>query len=269
MSITDKTKNKIIDYIVGKGHLIMGEPSIIKTSCWEIKCGTCDESNQICVNNLTVIVNNFGDITCSNCKFNKKVEKFLARSNMRLVDDYHEMRHAWIGCNDCGLWYEYSGDYQDNFKCYCRLTIKQTEHELYKWLSESFESFNPVLSKEVRVFGSHKVDIQIRIDDKIFLFEVDDPGHFNPNTSQGRKDVECVTEFLEDEVEDCYLVHINEDDVYKRDSLKLLFTWITCHLENIPVENLLLIDSSGKNRYKYLNLPDLSKYHKTSYKEFF
>lgn len=267
MSITDKTKNKIIDYIVDKGHLIMGEPSNVKTSSWEIVCGVCSESNQICVNNLTVIVNNFGDITCSNCKFNKKVEKFLARSNMQLVDDYCEMRQAWIGCKDCGLCYEYSGDYQDNYKCYCRLTIKQTEHKLYKWLSESFE--DSVLSKEVRVFGSHKVDIQIRMDDKIFIIEVDDPGHFNPNTSQGRKDIECVKEFLEDEVEDCYLVHINEDDVYKQDSLKLLFTWITCHLENIPVENMLLIDSSGKNRYKYLDLPDLSKYHKNSYKEFF
>lgn len=268
MSITEKTKQKIIDYINDKGHVINDCNTTVKSCHWVIECGQCSGENRITINNLSTTVNNRGDVMCVHCKFATKINKFLLKSETVLLRDveFGDVE-ASLGCIECGLSYQYRGDFQDNFKCYCRMVIKRTEHDLYKWLTMIFDGSGAILSKEAKVFGNHKVDIKVQIDEKTFYLEVDDPGHFNPRTTQGLSDIANVKEFLEDDVENAYLIHINEDDVYKPKTLRILYKWMNNHLDDNPEEKLLLLDSSGKNRYNYLNLPEIGKYLKFNEKK--
>lgn len=224
MSISEKNKNKLVEYLVGKGHTILDNATNVKVQTWTIQCRDCGHENSIRVNNLTPLLNTSDDICCKSCKFNQKLNKFLDRCNLTLGED------SRVHCKKCNLCYGYQGDYQDRFKCYCAMSIKQTEHQLYKELTYLFSSHDAILSKEARTFGTHKVDIQVVVGHKTFWIEVDDHGHFNPNNTQGRSDIASIMDFLELDREDTYLVHITEDDVYKIDSIRTLALWMTKHL---------------------------------------
>lgn len=261
MSITEATKNRLTEYITDRGHVIVDNETAVKTQSWVVECAKCEYHNEVRVNTLLSLLHTLNNLKCKSCKFQTKLNKFLERCKFDVVPHtIAQPGYAQLQCTICGLGYIYTGDYHDHFRCYCQMVIKRSEHVLYRNLSQHFEEYKPFMSREVVLHDNHKVDIQLVINDKVFLIEVDDPGHFNPRTTQGMRDIECVKQFIEEQRENQYLIHINEDDIFNPDSMGKLYDWIINTLQYEPVENLLLVDSSGKYRYKYLNIGDLAKY---------
>ena len=261
MSISDKQQTRLLNYLQDKGHTIVDNTKTVKTEEWVIECGKCGEYNGIRVDSLIQIANTFNDIKCTNCKFLIKLNKFLQKNKFCLEPNTPaDTSGCYLSCCECKLPYHYTGNYQDSFKCYCKLSIKQVEHKFYKMLYSIFKDNRPCLSKEVAIFNDHKIDIHVELDGKLFLFEIDDPGHFNNRTPQGLRDASFIEEFLEADLADTYLIHIREHDVYSKSAMKTLFTWIQDRLDGIPANNLLFVDFSGKNCYNHLSLENMSDY---------
>lgn len=263
MSITEITKERTVDYIQNVlGHNIEQSDTLEKSSFWTISCCDCNVTADYRVVNLVSIMNLSSPLVCNFCKFQIRVEKFLAKSNMSRKDPLG----TELSCNDCNLNYLYHGHFYTPFKCYCSMRLRQTERILFEELSRNFPEVT--LTREFPVFSNdkHKVDISFDFETEDgthqFNFEVDDRGHFTTGSPQALIDQNFTENILNlEEDHRIHLIRITNEDVVKPTSITALVEWIREILQNDYNDKLLLVDSSGRYRYNYLNIDDIENYY--------
>jgi hypothetical protein len=132
MNINEATRQKLTDHLILKGNIVVDSVTTLKKGEWVIECGVCKFHNNLRVDALTPLIHGNENIVCKECKEQKKINKFLNRNSLTELDsvsDYYTTYYK-LKCKDCNLAYNYFGNFQDHYKCYCKLGIKKDEHKL-------------------------------------------------------------------------------------------------------------------------------------------
>ena len=253
MNIKPSTKQSLTNYFNDLGATVTDNESSSKVGYWTIKCNRCQSPNEIRVSTLIQNKRGVENIVCQACKRRLKLDKFLERSRMVLLDD-----HAPGGCTikcaeeDCGLIYSYTGDYFDNYRCYCQQKIKKDERVIYEFLQETFP--DSVMAKEELYLNSHKVDLYLETLGKHFFIEIYDENHFLKAGARQNLDREVMRYFLEQNGEDTYFIRIPTKAVYCQETLLILEDFIkTVQNDN---KRILFFMTSPVNRYIPLGIPE-------------
>ena len=159
MPITQATVNKLTTFITDSGFTIVDSTGVENEHQWSLTC-PCDHPVSIRIDSLKQSRIADKEPVCPECKEIRKKNRFADISKVTLIDD------RIVQCNDCELTYHYQGDYHTQFNCYCKLTRRKQEHELYKALHEFFPQ---QMGKEVVYVDNHKCDIAIFTDDATFF----------------------------------------------------------------------------------------------------
>ena len=250
-SIKPQNKDELISYLESKGHNVAWCEGSRYTDDWLIYCSRCNSENNIKINSLVQTKRLGKDIVCKQCKFYNKMESFMERNGFTylLLDDSKE---SLITCKDCCLEYHYTGEYFDDYKCYCKLKIKQDERELYEQLQDLFP--DAFMTKEHLYHHGHKVDIKLELGRKTFLIEVDDENHFAKNHRASIEDKKVMKTFLDENAENVFFVRIPTKAVYYQETLDILEDFIqTVENDNAKI---LLFRTDVKNRYHFLDIPE-------------
>jgi hypothetical protein len=217
---------------------------------WEIECCECNTPNIIRVDSLEQIRRKRQNIVCVGCKHGKKVDNFLTKNEMTFVQSYND-GNILIECDDCKLQYYYTGNYFDNYRCYCKMIIKRDEHVIYKHLHDNYPS--ACITKEYLYHNKHKIDIRFDIGDKIFLIEIDDDSHFSTGKSCAI-DIDVMKEFLKRNDDNIFFIRIPTNAVNHDDTLVILDDFIETVQNNNP--RILLFQVGPGNRYQFHDIPD-------------
>jgi hypothetical protein len=253
MNIKPSTKQVLTNFFNDLGSTIIDNESSSKVGYWTVECNQCQCPNEIRVSTLIQNKRVGGNIVCVTCKRQVKVDKFLERSRMVLLDD-HTPGGCTIKCaeEDCGLIYGYNGDFFDHYRCFCQMKIKQDERVIYKFLQETFP--DSLMAKEELYLNSHKVDLYIETLGKKFYIEIDDENHFLKAGARQNLDGEVMRHFLEQNKEDTYFIRIPTKGVYCQETLLILEDFIkTVQNDN---KRILLFMTSPVNRYLPLDIPE-------------
>lgn len=253
MSISDSQKAILINYVSTLGHRLLNSDSQVKNHHWDIELATCNHRVNVRVDSISESRNKNKDISCPECKFILKIEKFCLNVGMSLDPDFiistNEIQENGVKleCNSCHLHYHYTGDFRENFKCFCNMKIKQDEHVLYKHIQNAFPEAK--MTKEYNYYDGHKIDICFELFGYRFLIEVDDNNHFYQTTPKFEIDKRVMNHFYNKNSPTDFFIRIHTDMVHREDILAEIIDFITYEEEGC---NTFFISNGKKNRYAHL-----------------
>ena len=219
-------------------------------------CGKCNSNVGVSIASVkNAYYNNLKPSFCKTCKKNKKDESFSLRCGFdkTTIGDFNVIK-----CRSCQLSYVFEGcDVQYNFSCYCKMTSKRNDHDLYKKITRECNDLF-FLNKEVKISGNHKCDIYLKnkTSNKELFIEVDEDNHFSKSSKSYKRDCKIY-----EEVSDKIVIHIETgtDLNIALDAIKLVnenynqgFFFIT-NSNGSKYRDLYTINDITNDNFKYYN----------------
>lgn len=183
MPIQATTKATLTTFAEDQGFTVIDNTATQIKQHWTLACNNETREHapfEIRIDSLKQHQRKGSCIVCPHCKYDAKIEKFCARSNMQLHVTHED--NFLVECNDCALTYLYSGTFYHAFHCFCKLRTRAQEYAFYKVLHERFPGR---LAREIVYVDNHKCDIALYLDGKTIFVEIDEIAHlYSPKKEQ-------------------------------------------------------------------------------------